>query len=135
MKYETVSNLVCAGGRIVCPRCQARSKRTQSQCGKPALKGKRVCQFHGGRSSGPKTEQGKAASAAANYKDGAYSKASIEKADKSRALLRVLEDATHLLDLVPKGTVRTTGRKPKLYISIQSPADILEAILNLKDDR
>ena len=56
------------------------------------------------------------------------------KDDKSRALLRVLEDATHLLDLVPKDTVRTTGRKPKLYIPIQSEADIFEAIVTLRDE-
>lgn len=51
--------LITGGGRIVCKRCQARSGRTKKQCSKPALKSKAVCQFHGGRSSGPRTKEGK----------------------------------------------------------------------------
>jgi len=47
------------GGRIVCQRCQAKSKRTKLQCAAPALKGKRVCKTHGGRSTGPKTKDGR----------------------------------------------------------------------------
>ena len=34
------------------PRCQAKSKRHGGQCGGPAMKGKRVCQIHGGKSTG-----------------------------------------------------------------------------------
>jgi ribosomal protein L40E len=128
--------LVTAAGMIVCRRCTARSKRSGEQCRKPALTSSRTqkCQLHGGKSYGPKTAGGKVASAAANYKNGAYSKASIEQVDKSRALLRVLEDATHLLGLVPKGTVRTTGRKPKLYIPLPNNEDILETIVALRDE-
>ena len=48
-----------AGGRIRAFRCQALSKRTKLQCGAPALKGKRVCRFHGGKSTGPITNLGK----------------------------------------------------------------------------
>ena len=51
--------IVLAGGRIRCDRCQAMSKRTRVQCGAPAIKGKRVCRIHGGKSTGPKTEDGK----------------------------------------------------------------------------
>ena len=47
------------GGRITCPRCQALSKRSQLQCKKPAMQGKRVCRNHGGASSGAKTPDGK----------------------------------------------------------------------------
>ena len=47
------------GGRVVCQRCQAKSKRTKLQCAAPALKGKRVCKTHGGRSTGPKTKDGR----------------------------------------------------------------------------
>lgn len=35
------------------PRCQAKAKSTGTQCGNIAMKGKRVCQLHGGRSPGP----------------------------------------------------------------------------------
>jgi len=59
--------LITAGGRIECLRCTAMSKRTRLQCGKPALKTSKTqkCQFHGGKSTGPKTEAGKARIAAA----------------------------------------------------------------------
>ena len=46
------------GGRVTCKRCQARSKRTQNQCCAPAMLGKNVCRFHGGKSTGPKTQAG-----------------------------------------------------------------------------
>jgi len=42
-------------GRIA-PRCQAMSKRSKKQCKKAALNGKRVCMFHGGKSTGPKSK-------------------------------------------------------------------------------
>jgi len=48
-----------AGGKITCKRCQAMSKRTRAQCASPAIKGKRVCRFHGGKSTGWKTLEGR----------------------------------------------------------------------------
>ena len=51
-------------GRIA-PRCQAMSKRSKTQCKKAALNGKRVCMFHGGKSTGPKSKAGKERCAAA----------------------------------------------------------------------
>ena len=48
-----------AGGRIRAARCQALSKRSRMQCKKAALKQKRVCMFHGGKSTGPVTKEGK----------------------------------------------------------------------------
>ena len=37
------------GGRIRCPRCQAKSKRSQQQCISSAIRGKRHGKVHGGR--------------------------------------------------------------------------------------
>lgn len=51
--------MILASGRIRCSRCQALSKRTKQQCGAPAVRGKRVCRFHGGKSTGPKTKEGR----------------------------------------------------------------------------
>ena len=51
--------MTLASGGIRCSRCQALSKRTKRQCGAPAIKGKRVCRFHGGKSTGPMTEGGR----------------------------------------------------------------------------
>ena len=53
------SHVTLIGGRISAPRCQALSKRSKKQCGKAALTGKRVCMFHGGKSRGPVTEDGR----------------------------------------------------------------------------
>lgn len=53
------------GGVARCRRCQAQSKRSDQQCKKPAVRGKRVCRTHGGASTGPKTEAGRKRCAAA----------------------------------------------------------------------
>ena len=47
------------GGCIRAFQCQALSKRSKLQCKNAALKGKRVCRFHGGKSKGPITKDGK----------------------------------------------------------------------------
>ena len=48
------------GGRVLCTQCKAMSKRTRLRCRAPAIKGKAVCRFHGGKSTGPKTKAGRA---------------------------------------------------------------------------
>ena len=68
-----------AGGKITCPRCQAMSKRTGEQCGAPAERGKRVCRFHGARSTGAKTEAGRQRILAALTKHGRESRAQRER--------------------------------------------------------
>ena len=103
-------SLKTAGGRILCTRCQAHSKRTKLQCGKPALKGKSVCQFHGGRSTGPKTEAGKTRQKAAVTKSGNYTKESSEIRASSMRMLHGLEDAMYLLKMT--AAPRTRGPKP-----------------------
>jgi hypothetical protein len=55
-KEQTFQTL---GSRITCQQCQAMSKRTRQQCRAPAIKGKRVCKTHGGKSTGPKTQAGR----------------------------------------------------------------------------
>lgn len=56
---QKVEILSTAGGRIICRRCSATSKRTKRQCKAPAVKGKQTCRFHGGYSTGFATESGK----------------------------------------------------------------------------
>ena len=56
------------------PRCQAKSKRTMKRCGAPAMRGKRVCYHHGGKSTGPKTTEGRRRCAEANITHGYYTK-------------------------------------------------------------
>ena len=51
--------------------CGAKT-RTGHACRKPALKRKRRCRLHGGASTGPKTAEGRARIAAAQFKHGRY---------------------------------------------------------------
>ena len=53
------SHISLMNGRISAPRCQALSKRSKLQCKKAALTGKQVCMFHGGKSTGPVTKDGR----------------------------------------------------------------------------
>ena len=98
------------GGRISCQRCLARSKRTKQQCQAPASKGKTKCRFHGGASTGPKTEQGRQRCAEAKTIHGNETrKARTERSEDMRRL-RVLEDLGHQLGFM--SGPRTRGVKP-----------------------
>ena len=122
IKFE--SALKTAGGKILCPRCQARSKRTKLQCGKPALKGKSVCQFHGGRSTGPKTEAGKARQKTAVTKSGNFTKDSSVARASSMRMLHGLEDAMYILKMTD--APRTRGRKPLGYVPLKTIDDVVQ---------
>ena len=125
---KLAASLSTAGGKIACARCAAKSKRTGNQCGKPALKGKAVCQFHGGRSTGPKTEAGKARQRASVVTSGNYTKESIE--DRSRSALRLagLEDAMYVLRMTV--APRTRGPKPKGYKPLVTIDDVKRFLLD-----
>ena len=102
--------LTTLGGRITCRRCQAQSKRTKLQCAAPAISGKSVCKTHGGRSTGPKTEQGRQRCAEARTVHGFETrKARAERAEGMRRL-RALEDLGHALGIM--SGPRIPGRKP-----------------------
>lgn len=107
-----------AGGRIRCRRCQAMSKRSRQQCKKPASRGKRVCQIHGGLSTGPRTPQGRQRIADAKTVHGRDSRAEREQASANSASMRELEDVARVLGMLA-GT-RTRGRKPKDYQPIRT---------------
>lgn len=98
------------GERITCQRCLAHSKRTKQQCQAPAAKGKTKCRFHGGASTGPKTEQGRQRCAEAKSIHGNETrKARIERAEAMRRL-RVLEDLGHQLGFMSGS--HTRGVRP-----------------------
>ena len=49
---KTLRNGNRRGDQANAPRCHAHSKRTGLACRQPAMRGKRVCRFHGGKSPG-----------------------------------------------------------------------------------
>jgi hypothetical protein len=88
MESPKQSDLLTAGGRIRCARCQAKSKRHGGQCGAPAERGRAVCRFHGGKSTGPKTEAGRQRCAEAKTIHGRETQAKRMQASELSALLR-----------------------------------------------
>lgn len=122
------SKIKTAGGKITCQRCQAHSKRTKLQCGKPALKGKSVCQFHGGRSTGAKTKAGKARQKAAVTKSGNYTKESSDARASSMRMLHGLEDAMYVLEM--SSAPRTRGRKPLGFVPLKTIDDVVQFALD-----
>lgn len=107
--------LLTAGGKIACRRCKASSVRTKEQCGRPALNGKQVCQFHGGKSTGPKSEESKQRLRTLNLKDGAYTLESRLASSQFRLKLRYIECVGHHLGMIKE---KTRGRKPKGWIAL-----------------
>jgi hypothetical protein len=110
---EKQATIILAGGRIRCPRCQALSRRSHEQCKKPALKGKRVCGFHGGKSTGPKTAAGKQRIVESKTIHGRETRAIRAQRSTNFAYLRQLEDAGRMFQVI--GGTRTPGRKPARY--------------------
>ena len=53
-------------------QCKARSKRTGERCKRAAVPGKRVCYYHGGASTGPRTPEGRERCSLAAMVHGAY---------------------------------------------------------------
>lgn len=70
------------------PRCRAKAKSTGSGCGNPAMKGKRVCWIHGGRSKGPRTREGLSRSKSANLRHGHYRKEKLERRKYFNSMVR-----------------------------------------------
>lgn len=115
-----------AGGKIECARCQATSKRTKQQCNRPAMRGKRACALHGGRSSGPKTIEGKERSRQANLKSGEYTQESMLHRRRTQLQLAYLDDIAHLTHIATGS--RTKGPKPKGYAKLSSLPDLMREI-------
>ena len=122
--------LVTAGGRVVCARCTAKSKRSKLQCGRPAMRGRTTCNFHSGKgNSGPKTPEGRAKSIAAHTTHGQASRAAREAHARASARMLRLEDAAILLGLITD-TRRSPGRKPNCYVPVRDWAGIAQMMVD-----
>jgi hypothetical protein len=106
------------------------SKRSGEQCKKPALKtsSTQKCDFHGGRSTGPKTEAGKARQRAAVLKTGNYTKEALEGKARSVRVLAGLEDAMYVLNMTTMP--RTRGRKPLGHVPLKTVEDVVKFALD-----
>jgi len=102
--------LLTAGNRIHCRRCQATSKRTRLQCAAPALSGKNVCRFHGGRSTGPRTEAGRARCAAAKTVHGNSTRQARAELSVELVQLALLEELARMAGVITGP--RSRGRRP-----------------------
>ena len=127
--------LSTAGGKIQCLRCTAKSSRTKKQCGRPALMASttKVCQFHGGRGSGPKTEEGTARIAAAHTKHGEYSKEARAATTAGLAKLSQLDDVLYVLNMT--SVKRSPGRKPLGYKPVRTIKDVFELMLDTLENK
>jgi hypothetical protein len=107
--------LVTAGGRITCIRCKAQSSRTKEQCKNPALKGKAVCKWHGGMSTGPRTKEGIQRIREAHLKHGEATKEARQERSSKSAMFRYLTDLGNHCNLFYK-ELKTRGRPPTEYV-------------------
>jgi hypothetical protein len=108
VEFETMTTL---GGRVRCRQCSAKSKRTGVQCRAPAIKDKTKCKTHGGKSTGPRTPEGKARVAAAHLVHGWETRQSRRERSEGLARLAELETLGRLLGML--AGPRTRGPKPK----------------------
>jgi len=119
-----------AGGRITCLRCTAKSTRSGNQCQRSALKNSKTqkCLFHGARSTGPKTAEGKARIAAAHSVHGQETSAARAERSAGSARLSRIEDAMYLLDMTT--APRTRGRKAKGYMPVKTLDDLRQMMFD-----
>jgi hypothetical protein len=109
---DRCSDDACGSATVFCGqivrRCRAHSKRSGLQCGNPAMHGKHVCRFHGGKSTGPKTEAGKRRAVAAHTVHGqetAAIRAARPAAMKRLAELEGIARAAGMLPSIPHDAV------------------------------
>jgi len=106
------------------------SKRTRVQCGKPALKSSKTqkCNFHGGKSTGPKTLEGKSRISQAHKTHGNETVQMRVERQKKALLFAQIEDVLHVLNSHTGGRMR--GPKPTGYKPIKTTEDVRQWIFD-----
>lgn len=74
------------------PRCTATSKRTKCRCQAPAVRGYRVCRFHGARGGAPKGKRNGA------YRNGLHTVEAKAQRARVRAIVRGARDQRAIMD-------------------------------------
>lgn len=126
--------MLIAGGRIYCRQCQAVSKRSKLQCKAPAKRGQNVCRTHGGESSGPVTERGRAKCAAAKIVHGKDTRAKRAQNAISTTKLLLLRDLGVKLGMFGDQLTGWPGRRPRGYpiTELMSVEELMEEIGKLE---
>jgi hypothetical protein len=78
-------------------RCGAKTRRG-TPCQRPARKVNGRCRLHGGRSTGAKTQEGRAKIAAANLKTGEFTKEKIAFQKEQAKIARGLRDQLRVVE-------------------------------------
>ncbi len=125
--YKPEQYLITAGGRIKCKRCHARSSRKKQQCGKPAMRGKNVCNTHGGLSTGPKTTEGIKRIQNAHWKHGNETKEAKAERRRMSLMFQRLEAIGWQVGMFI-GT-KTRGRKVGAHLDLNDPDQLQQALL------
>ena len=128
-EYEEYVTL--AGGAIRCLRCTAKSVRSGKQCSKPAMNSSRTqkCTHHGGRSTGPKTKEGRERIAKAHTIHGESTKAARLRHSKDSAKISMLEDSMFVLGM--GDGKRLQGRKAIGYRPLRTIEQVRQFLLEI----
>ena len=130
-KTEYAKFIALAGGRIRCLRCTAQSSRTKKQCGKPAMNSSTTqkCTHHGGRSTGPRTAEGKQRLLKAHLLHGERTKTARAEYSMDSAKLSMLEDCLLVLGMPIN---RRQGRKAAGYRAVRTMDGVTEFVRGLR---
>jgi len=102
--------LILAAGKIKCIQCTAKSKRTGQQCKAPALRISKTqkCRIHGGKSTGPRTEDGIHRIREANTTSGNETKEARDERSRKNLWFAQAEDVMQVLEMT--NSPRNRGR-------------------------
>ncbi len=103
------SPAVSVFGNRWCAQCAAKSKRSGQRCRNPVVKGKRTCRMHGGKSTGPRTSQGRKRCADAKTVHGKETRQRRAERRVGLFRLRELEEQARQLGVITGP--RTPGRR------------------------
>ena len=78
-------------------RCGAKTRRGTA-CRRPASKRNGRCRLHGGRSTGPKSAEGRAKIAATNLRHGEFTQAKIAKRKEGAKIAKGLRDRLRVIE-------------------------------------
>ena len=78
-------------------RCGAKTRRGTA-CQRPANKQNGRCRLHGGRSTGPKSAEGRAKIAAANLRHGEFTQAKIAKRKEDAKVAKELRNRLRVIE-------------------------------------